>query len=74
MMNNAVKERGCDFSVGEDVVPMSKFEVRGDDDGFALITFGDNLKQEFRTVGINGHIPPFVADKQIKFVELFHKK
>jgi len=74
MMNHAVKKCGCDLGIGENVVPISKFEVRGNDNRFTLITFGDDLKEKFRAVGINRNIPPFIANEQIKFVELLHEK
>jgi len=73
MMNNSVKKSSSNFSIGENIVPMSKFEISGNNNGFTLVAFRNDLKEEFRAVGIDGNIAPFVADEEVEFVKLLHK-
>ena len=70
---NTVEKGGGDFDISENIVPTRKLQIGGDDDGFAFITLGNDLKKQLGAVRINGNIAPLVANQQIQVVELLHK-
>ncbi|GHU94024.1 hypothetical protein FACS1894208_04410 [Clostridia bacterium] len=42
-MDNAVEERGSDFGIVKDVVPVIEVKVSRDDERVAFVEVGDNL-------------------------------
>ena len=70
---NTVEKGGGDFNISENIIPTRKLQVGSDDDGFAFITLGNDLKKQFSAVRINGNITPFVTNQQIQVIKLLHK-
>jgi hypothetical protein len=46
VVGEAIEQRGRHLGVAEDARPLSKGEVRGDDDGSALVKPADEVEQE----------------------------
>ena len=59
-------ERGGHVGAAEDLGPVGKTEVGGDDHRPALMTLGQNLKEQFRPFLGKGHVPEFIEDEQVK--------
>jgi hypothetical protein len=52
MVCKTVDHRGCHLFIREDAAPLGEFKVGRQDQTFAFITVGDDLKQKFRTIPV----------------------
>jgi len=69
MMNESVNESNSKPVVAENRVPLGKIKVRSDDETSALVTIGDNLKEQFGSIFVERDEANFVNDNEVNFPE-----
>ena len=64
VMQKSIQQRGCHGGVtGEDSWPVFESDVGGNDNRAALVTFGDNLKEQLCTALVQGEVAQFVNEQ-----------
>jgi len=69
VVHEPVDERGGDHSVAEDLAPLLEAAVGGDDDRAALVTTGDERKEEIGRLPLEGQVADLVDDEQVVALE-----
>ena len=64
MVEQAVEQRGCDDRIAEDVAPLGKSTIGGEDHGAALVACGDELEEQVAAAGHDGQVADLVDDEQ----------
>src|SRR5436305_228418 len=70
MMQEAIKERGGDDGVAEDVPPLSEAAVGGEDHRALFVAGVDELEEQIAAAGDDGQIADLVDDEQREAAEV----
>ena len=63
---DSVDDRGDEAGVGEDRTPFAEREVACDPDGGFLLSFGDDLEEQFGAAGVDVDVSEFVEQQKIE--------
>ena len=72
-MCQAIEQGGRHLGIAKHAGPLAEGEVRGDDDGRALVQLADEVEQELSTGLGEGQIAEFVEDDDIHPRQMFGK-
>ena len=74
MMDEAVGRGHCGHRIVEDLVPLGKNEVGGDDDGLPFVALGEKVKKDFALLGGLLGVAELVADDRVVAIELCEQR
>lgn len=69
VVDDAVDCGSCHVVAAEDLAPLGKREVGGDDEAALFVCVGDRLEEKSCPVGVDWDVAKFINDEQFVFTE-----